>query len=297
MICVKQKAYAKINLGLDVLGLRDDGYHDVSMIMQTINLYDELSLEKTRDGKIDLNITSVAEGVLPEGEELSDGPDNLCVKAARLILTTAAIKDGVSINLKKNIPIAAGLGGGSSDAAAVLLAIDRLFSLNYSKQKLATLAIKIGADVPYCVFGNTMLAEGIGERLTAISRIIDMPLVLSRPNIAVSTKEVYTALDATEDITHPDIPALSEAIDSKDIERISSAVGNILEAVTIPAHPAIDGIKDHMKARGALCACMSGSGPSVFGIFRDAETADECAASLRESFPDCYAISTKTINK
>lgn len=260
------KAYAKINLGLDVLGRLPNGYHEVRMVMQTVGIFDELTFEKADEGIL---ITT------DSGELPTDG-DNLIYKAAKLLFDKYSIDEGVRINLKKNIPIAAGMAGGSSDAASTLKGVNKLFGLGCTEDELREMGVKIGADVPYCVMGGTALAEGIGERLTALEKAPQCVLLVAKPGINVSTKYVYEHLDALDSYEHPDIDGMVRAISDGNLDGIVSRLGNVLEAVTIPAYPVIDNIKRVMLDAGAMGSMMSGSGPTVFGIYNDraeAETA------------------------
>lgn len=266
------RAYAKINLGLDVLGVLPNGYHEVKMVMQTVGIYDELTLQKAQGG---ICITTDS-GELPVNE------DNLIYKAAKRLLDEYGVQEGVKIHLKKNIPIAAGMAGGSADAAATLKGVNRLFGLNCTQERLRELGVKIGADVPYCVMGGTALAEGIGEKLTALTPAPDCYLVVAKPDINVSTKYVYEHLDALESYEHPDIDGMVKAIAEGDLVGITSRMGNVLQDVTIPAYPVIAKLKERMKELGAMESMMSGSGPTVFGIFSDAKTAQTAYEKMRE---------------
>ncbi len=257
------KAYAKINLGLDVVRQLENGYHEVKMIMQTVNLYDELTLKRTTAG---IRLTSDS-GELPLDE------NNLIYKAARLMQEHYGIAEGVSVKLKKNIPIAAGMAGGSTDAAATMLAMKELFGLETSKAELMKLGVKIGADVPYCILGGTALAEGIGEKLTPLPKAPECHLLVAKPDINVSTKYVYEHLDAAGVTKHPDIDGMVNAIERGSLQGIIERLGNVLETVTISAYPVISVIKDRMKELGAQGSLMSGSGPTVFGIFTEQEKA------------------------
>lgn len=269
---IKLKAMAKINLGLDVLRRRSDGYHDLRMIMQTVYLYDQIEIaEKTEPGiTVATNI-----GYLPVNE------DNLVYKAAKLLMEEFGVAQGVHIRLKKYIPVAAGLAGGSSDAAAVLVGINRMFRLGLSKEELKKRGVKIGADVPYCIMRGTALAEGIGDVLTPLPAAPDMHVVLAKPPIHVSTGFVYTNLKADQLAYHPDIDAQTDAIRAGDGYAMAKLMGNVLETVTIPAYPVIEEIKEEMKRAGALGAMMSGSGPTVFGLFDDAKKARATYEELR----------------
>ena len=274
MKTLKLKAMAKINLGLDVLRKREDGYHDLRMIMQTVYLYDRIELRETEEPGIKV-MTNLS--YLPTNE------DNLVYKAARLLMDEFSIQKGVEIRLKKYIPVAAGLAGGSSDAAAVLVGINRIFKLNLTQEELMKRGVKIGADVPYCIMRGTALAEGIGEKLTRLPNTPDCYVVLAKPGIHVSTQFVYGNLKANELKDHPDIDGQIEAIQNGDLYGMAERMGNVLETVTIPAHPVIEEIKDIMKKEGAVNAMMSGSGPTVFGLFDDQEKAQAAYDILNES--------------
>lgn len=270
---LKLKAMAKINLGLDVLRKREDGYHDLRMIMQSIYLYDQIEMKECAENNITVS-TNLS--YLPVNE------DNLVYKAAKLLTDEFQIKGGVQIYLKKYIPVAAGLAGGSSDAAAVLVGMNRMFGLGLSQQDLMDRGVKIGADVPYCIMRGTALAEGIGERLTKLPDAPDAHVVLAKPGIHVSTGFVYGNLKAGRIAEHPDIDAQVQAIKNGDLYRMAQLMGNVLETVTIPAYPVIDEIKETMLRAGAVGAMMSGSGPTVFGLFDDREKAQEAYRQLED---------------
>ncbi len=257
------KAYAKINLGLDVLKKLPNGFHQVKMIMQTIGLCDELTFERAESG---IRLTSDAQG-------LSTGEDNLICKAARLMLETFHLREGVRIHLKKRIPIAAGMAGGSTDAAAAMKGICRLFDLDVPTEELMRLSVPVGADVPYCILGGTALAEGIGEKLTPLAPAPACHILTATPDISVSTRFVYEHLDLQKVSSHPDIDGMAEAIRQGSLQGILDRMGNVLESVTVPAFPRIAAIKTQMRELGAAGSLMSGSGPSVFGVFKDRETA------------------------
>jgi 4-diphosphocytidyl-2-C-methyl-D-erythritol kinase len=269
----KQRAYAKINLGLDVLRRRPDGYHEVKMVMQTVDIYDDLFLEKTEKPGVELQI---------EGSELTAGKDNLICRAAELFMEEKEIAGGVKIRLVKRIPIAAGMAGGSSDAAATLRGMNELWETGCSAQELQKLGVRLGADIPYCVVGGTMLSEGIGEILTPLPAPPECVLLIAKPEISVSTKFVYENLHADTLKSHPDIDGMVEAIRRGKLEGITERMGNVLETVTTKTYPVIEEIKTVMKEKGAENALMSGSGPTVFGIFGQKEQAEAAAAILRE---------------
>ena len=271
---MRLQAFAKINLGLDVLGKREDGYHEVRMIMQTIRMYDQLDMRKSVEPGIHLTTNKK---YIPVDE------NNLVWRAAKLMMDTCGIMEGVSIHLHKVIPVAAGMAGGSSDAAATLVGMNRLFHCGLSKEKLMELGVQIGADVPYCVLRGTALAEGIGEKLTVLPPMPDCWILIGKPGISVSTKYVYTTLDLNTDTVHPDIDGMKKALEDRNLYGITERMGNVLQDVTIPAYPEVERIKEQMKTLGAVNAMMSGSGPAVFGIFDNEEKAQKACQKLRES--------------
>ncbi len=271
---ISLRAMAKINLGLDVVRRREDGYHEVRMIMQTIHLYDRIDIVKTKEKDIQIQ-TNLS--FLPVNE------NNLIYKAGRLLMDEFGITDGVSVKLDKRIPVAAGMAGGSTDAAAMLFGMNRIFDLGLTKKQLMERGVKIGADVPYCIMRGTALAEGIGEELSALPPMVKCPVLIAKPQISVSTKFVYQNLKLDDDTIHPDIDLLIDDIKAKDLYSIAKHMGNVLETVTIPNYPVIDEIKQHMMVHGAVGAMMSGSGPTVFGLFDDEETAKAAFKAMRSS--------------
>lgn len=257
-------AHAKINLGLDVIGKLENGYHELKMIMQTINLYDKLTFSRREDSNIILtsNISS-----------LPCNDNNLIIKAVKLMTERFQLTQGVDIKLSKHIPIAAGMAGGSSDAAVTLKAMNDLFDLGLSLKELMELGVTLGADIPYCLLEGTALSEGIGEILTPLPAMPKCNILIVKPNVNVSTKFVYQNLKLTSDTIHPDIDGMVDAIKQNDLSGILSRLGNVLETVTIPKCPKVAEIKSTMLELGALGSLMSGSGPTVFGIFPNHATA------------------------
>ncbi|RGD92388.1 4-(cytidine 5'-diphospho)-2-C-methyl-D-erythritol kinase [Clostridiaceae bacterium AM27-36LB] len=271
---IQLKALAKINLGLDVLRRREDGYHEVKMIMQTIGLHDDLEIRKTKTPGIQVKTNLY---YLPTNE------NNLVYKAAKLLMDEFQIQDGVSIQLKKRIPVAAGMAGGSSDGAAVLWGINQMYGLGLSMQALMERGVRLGADVPYCIQRGTALAEGIGEKLSVLPPMPKCTILIAKPGISVSTKFVYENLHANDlkPEQHPDVDSMIEAMRQKDLGLLCSRMGNVLETVTIPAYPVINEIKRTMIDNGAIGSMMSGSGPTVFGIFDSPAAAKQAMKAVR----------------
>lgn len=268
------KALAKINLGLDVLRKREDGYHEVRMIMQNVHIYDQIFLEKQEQEGIRVKTNLY---YLPANE------NNLVYKAAKLLMDEFDLPGGMSIDLKKYIPVAAGMAGGSSDAAAVLFGMNRMYDLGLSLEALMERGVKIGADVPYCIMRGTALSEGIGEILSPLPPMPPCYILVAKPAISVSTKFVYENLRANELEHHPDIDRMMEALERQDLEALTEAMkdGNVLETVTVPAYPVIQKLKDAMMHHGAMVSLMSGSGPTVFGIFENRQAAKRAYAALK----------------
>ena len=271
---MRLRALAKINLGLDILRKREDGYHEVRMIMQTIQMYDVLEMKKVKKPGISL---SVNYPYIPSDER------NLVYKAAKLLMDEFQVKEGVDIRLEKFIPVAAGMAGGSSDAAAAMVGINHLFKLGLSEKDLMDRAVNIGADVPYCIMRGTALAEGIGEKLTRIAQVPDCYVLIGKPGIGVSTKTAYESLQLDKIQSHPDIDGMIRDIENGNLLAMTDKMGNVFESGIIRKYPVIGEIKDLMEANGALKAMMSGSGPTVFGIFDDREKMEAAAAVLRQS--------------
>jgi len=271
---IKLKAMAKINLGLDVVRRREDGYHEVKMIMQNVRLYDDIVITKKSEPGITIEANLK---FIPVNE------DNLIYKAAKLLMDEFDVKDGINVSLHKRIPVAAGMAGGSTDAAATMVGVNSMFKLGLTKTQLMERGVKIGADVPYCIMRGTALSEGIGEILTALPKPPKCKVLIAKPPISVSTKFVYTHLTLNESTVHPDIDSMIKSIKENDIYGVADKLGNVLETVTIPEYPIIDEIKKKMVNMGALNSLMSGSGPTVFGLFDDEEKAKRCYMSIKES--------------
>lgn len=290
------KAYAKINLSLDVLRRLENGYHEVKMVMQQVDIFDVLTFEKMKDisaDKISLEVMKIAPGV-----DIGPVENNLIYKAAKLIMDEYQINEAVKITLDKNIPVAAGMAGGSTDAAAVFHGLNELFGLNMSIKDMCALGVKIGADVPYCIMGGTALSEGIGEILTPVAAPPDCVLLVSKPNINVSTKYVYENLHANELKVHPDVDGMIAAIEEKNLEKMALLLGNVLETVTTNKYEIIGKIKKLMVDEGALNSLMSGSGPTVFGLFKveDLDKAKKAASLIKDNNLAKEVFVTKFIN-
>lgn len=266
------KSYGKINFGLDVLRRREDGYHEVRMIMQTVGLYDLLTMKKIKDDKIKMTCNLA---FLPTDER------NLVYKAVKLIKDKYHIKDGVEIELSKRIPVAAGMAGGSSNCAAALKGMNELFDLGLSIDELCEIGVTLGADVPYCIWGGTALSEGIGEKLSRVDAMPECYILIAKPGIGVSTAFVYQNLDLPGLSKHPDIDGMLECLKKKDLRGICDRLDNVLETVTVKEYPIIEKVKKHLMDQGAMGALMSGSGPTIFAIFEDKKTADHALESLR----------------
>lgn len=273
MDSITRKAYAKINLGLDVIRKRPDGYHEVKMIMQTVDIWDLLTFRKISNPGIFLSV---------DQQEIPAGPDNLVYKAAEMIMQKYHINSGVEITLEKHIPVAAGMAGGSTDAAAVFHGLNQLFDLGMSLEQMQGMGVKIGADVPYCIMGGTALSEGIGEVLTALAPPPACTLLVAKPDISVSTKFVYENLHADKLTKHPDIDGMIGAIREGNLAGITERMENVLETVTVKAYPVIRQIKKAMLDKGAENALMSGSGPTVFGIFKEDRTGKEALEEIKK---------------
>ena len=281
---VSLKAYGKINIGLDVTGRRPDGYHLVRMIMQTVDVCDVVTVEnagtrpentgKGKPGHISISCSK---------ENVPSGEGNIAYRAAEKVMKLCNIGSDVKIDIEKNIPMAAGMAGGSTDAAAVIKGLNELFSLNLSAEKMDEIALSLGADVPFTLRHGTFLSEGIGEVLTELPGVPECSLLVVNPGFEVSTKEIYSALDREESLSHPDIDALISRIEAADLTGMAKAMGNILADVCEKMHPEITALREKMVQMGALGSMMTGSGPTVFGIFADAAEAEKAGAYFTEN--------------
>lgn len=285
---MRLKAMAKINLGLDVLGKREDGYHEVRMIMQTIQMYDVLDLEKKKEPGIAFTTN------LPY---IPADSRNLVWKAASLLMEEFQVEEGLQIHLEKFIPVAAGMAGGSSDAAAALVGVNRLFGLGLTEKELMDRAVQIGADVPYCIIRGTALAEGIGEILTPLPSLPYCYILIGKPAVNVSTKTAYTNLRLEEIGEHPDIDGQIRALQKRDLRHLAEKMENVFQPGIEAQYPIVREIREHMEAHGAIRAMMSGSGPTVFGIFDNEKKVREAAASLKNSHLAKVVFSTIPFNR
>ena len=272
MDTIRLKARAKINLGLDVVRRREDGYHEVRMVMQMLKLYDQIDIEKTETPGIRLTCNL---SFLPTDER------NIAYKAAKVMMEQFDIKQGVCIRIEKHIPVAAGMAGGSTDCAAVLYGMNKLFDLQLSQKKLREIGVKLGADVPYCIMRGSVLAEGIGEVLTPLPPCPRCYILIAKPPLSASTEKVYARYDALEHVEHPDLDRVIRGLEQSDIREVAAGMGNVLEQVMIPEYPVIGEIKEMMLETGALGAMMSGSGPTVFGIYKTRGAAKEGARKIK----------------
>ncbi len=284
---ITRKAYAKINLGLDVIGKRDDGYHLVKMIMQNVDIYDTLTFEENASGEITLKANS---------ETIPTDGSNLICKVANQLKEEFGVKAGADITLEKRIPVAAGMAGGSTDGAAAYLALNELWGLGLSKEELCMRAVKLGADIPYCIIGGTALSEGIGEELTTIKAVPDFYLVVAKPAIAVSTGWVYTELDSHEIAKHPDIDGIRAAIEAGDVRGMCEKIHNVLEPVTTGKYSVIKDIEKLLEENGAVRAFMTGSGPTVFAVYESKEEAEKGYEAVQKSGLAPELFLTKPIN-
>lgn len=271
---MRLRAMAKINLGLDVVRKREDGYHEVRMVMQTIKMYDLLEIipKKTKGIQLSVNLPYV-----PTDER------NLVYKAAKLLMDEFQVDSGVRIQLNKFIPVAAGMAGGSSDAAAALVGINQIFHLGLSTQELMDRGLAIGADVPYCILRGTALAEGIGEKLTPLAPLPFCYVLIGKPGISVSTKTAYENLRLDQIRRHPDIDGMIHAVQEQDLDGVIARMENVFEPGIAAQYPVIGQIRSLMEENGAEKAMMSGSGPTVFGIFKDRKNLKQAYDQLRKS--------------
>ncbi|MBM6859755.1 4-(cytidine 5'-diphospho)-2-C-methyl-D-erythritol kinase [Clostridium saudiense] len=279
---MKIRAYAKVNISLDVVGKREDGYHLLKMIMQNIDLYDEIIVEKqSSDITIECN-----KNYVPIDSR------NLAYKAAMVFKERYNISECVKIKIFKNIPVSAGLAGGSTDAAAVLKVMNKLFEVNAPKEELMELGLKLGADIPYCIQGGTALCEGVGEIITPLKPFKDKIIVLVKPSFGVSTKEVYKNFELEKVKKHPETEALINAMAKDDLRYVAYNMRNLLENVTLKKHKVLINLKEEMNKYGAINSMMSGSGPTVFAFFDDMLKAQKCFEKMKEKYNEVFLTRT-----
>ena len=284
MNSIELKSRAKINLSIDVLGKREDGYHLVEMIMQTIDLYDIIKIKELKCNEIIIKSNS---------SDIPLDENNIVYKAAKLIKETFNISKGIEIFIDKYIPIAAGMAGGSSNAAAVLVGLNKLWNLQLSEEELKSLGFKLGADVPFCIVGNAALAEGVGEKLTYIKGLSkDVSILVCKPELFVSTKDVYGGLDLNNLKQRPNNKLLIEYLKDDNIEGVSNNMVNVLETVTSKMHEEINDIEKIMNENKALGSMMSGSGPTVFGIYKNIEDALKGKKELLKKYKQVYVVNS-----
>jgi len=271
---IELKAYGKINIGLDVIRKREDGYHDLDMIMQTVGVYDDVIISR-EDGTQTYEIE-----VSTDADILPNDKGNLAFMAAKVLMEAYDIKSKVKIHINKRIPIAGGMAGGSADCAAVLRGVNKLFQLGLTDEQLQEYGVKLGADVPYCIVGGTKRAQGIGEILTDLPTPPKCYVIIAKTDAFVSTKFVYSHIRPAQIENHPDIDGIIESIKAGDLYGMCEKIANVMEDVTIPEYPIIQKVKDILKSNGAVNALMSGSGPTVFGIYDDEEKAKQSMDAL-----------------
>ena len=281
-------AFAKVNLGLDVVRRREDGYHDVRMIMQSVRLYDRIRLKKNASGEVRLSCNV---SFLPLDDR------NLVYKAVQMIREAYHIEEGVDVDIEKHIPVAAGLAGGSSDAAAAFVGMNQLFGLRIREDDLMGYGVKLGADIPFCIRRGTVLSEGIGEILTPLPPMPESYFVLVKPSFSMSTGFVYQHLTLDERTVHPDIDGMIEALKEGNLGAITERMGNVLEQVTTEYYPQVPQIKEDLRKAGALNSLMSGSGSTVFGVFDDYDLAKAAADSFRDRKDIRCASAVKPYNR
>lgn len=278
------RAYAKVNVGLDIVGKTDNGYHLLKSIMQQIDLYDEITVEKVPAGIV----------LDSDSNEIPLDETNLAYKAAKLMLEEYGIEGGVKIYIKKNIPMAAGMAGGSTDGAAVLIGINEIYGLGLTNAELREKGVRLGADIPFCIYGGAAICEGIGEKLTPLAAVPDMAFVIAKPPIGISTKYVYTHLQL-DSVAHPDMDTIIKAYESGDVKTVASKLGNVLESVSEKENEIITSLKNAMLSEGAMGSLMSGSGPTVFGICKDLEAAEKVADRIKSKFGDVFVCAVKPV--
>lgn len=279
MIENETDAFAKVNLALDVIRRRPDGYHDIKSVMHSVKLHDTVYLKRTGAGI----------SVECDSSHVPQGADNIAFKAALVMAEHCGIKDGIEIHIKKRIPVSAGLAGGSADAAAVLRGMNEMFSLGLTAERLVEIGRNIGADVPFCIMGGTALAEGIGDILTVLEGMPELNMIIVKPDVCISTAWAYGNLDLTEIRERPDIGALIEAVGQRDVSGIAAKAGNVFESLVLRKYPEVGAVKEKLLESGAIGSVMSGSGPSVLGIYKDADAMETACDDIFRMGMQCYA--------
>ena len=279
------KAYAKLNLSLDITGVRPDGYHELIMVMQTTTLYDNVALERLTE----------ADGIRSRSNlrYIPNDSRNLGVKAASAFFDHTGIRAGVSINIKKNIPVGSGMGGGSADAAAVLRGLNQMFGYPLDRKALEDLGATVGSDVPFCIAGGTQLATGRGEVLSDLPPLPDCSIVICKPSFSISTPELYRRIDDTEILHHPNTQALLEGLDKGDLSQICKNMYNVFEETPLEQFVTIRQIRQTLMDQGALGSMMTGSGSAVFGIFDDPDRANSAHEALKAEYPFCFHVNNR----
>lgn len=267
------KAYGKINLGLDVIRKRSDGYHDLDMVMQMVDVYDDVILTRIEGAEIVVRTDTAV---------LSNGKDNLAYMAAKMLMDEFGIDQGLEITIRKRIPIAGGMAGGSSDCAATLTGVNQMFDLGLSTEELMERGVRLGADVPYCILGGTAIARGIGDILTPLPTPPKCHVIIAKPPVSVSTAFVYGNIKPDKIKKRPDIDEMVSAIRTQDLYKLAKSLYNVMEGITVPQYPIIQEIKMVMLNNGALNSIMSGSGPTVFGLYDDKGKAEQTVELLKE---------------
>ncbi len=275
-----EKAPAKINLALDVVGKREDGFHDLNMVMTTIDLYDRLSFDKLNEDKIILNSNK---------HYLPNDSKNLVYQTVDLMKKTYGIKTGLKIYINKNIPVSAGLAGGSSDAAATIRAMNKMFKLNLNLSKMIEIGKQIGSDVPFCIYNKTAIVKGKGDMITPLSKVPKCWVVLVKPHFGVSTGEVFKNIQMDK-IVHPNVEKIIHAVKKQDYHFLCQSIGNALESVTFQLYPEVKVIKEKLKVLGIDATLMSGSGPTVFGFVLKERKAKKIINSIDKNKYETYAV-------
>jgi len=273
---IKVRAHGKINLGLDIVRKREDGYHDVRMIMQTVGIFDGISINRRPSKSSEITVSTNLKFLPTDG-------NNLAVKAARVLMDEFNITDNIDISIKKMIPVSAGMAGGSADCAAIFRGLNKMYDLGLTNEDLKIRGVRLGADVPYCIEEGTFLSEGIGDILTMLPPMPDCGIILVKPHVNISTKFVYEHMNVAAIKNHPDIDGMVGALLKGDIYGITNRMSNVMELFTASEYPVIEEIKAKLMDLGALNSIMSGSGSTVFAIFDDPERCKNAYNVMKQS--------------